>query len=59
MTEHFGYKKHEPVVSATCNARNGTNRRLLNKGEFGELPIEIPQRRYIFQPKLAPKHQTC
>ncbi|MFT2536356.1 transposase, partial [Escherichia coli] len=29
------------------------------KGEFGELPIEIPRDRHgSFEPKLVPKHQT-
>lgn len=29
------------------------------KGEFGELPIEIPRdRQNTFEPQLIPKHQT-
>jgi|GEM_PF-5032889 len=30
------------------------------KGEFGELPIEVPRDRHgSFEPQLIPKHQTC
>jgi putative transposase len=44
MAEHLGHDKHEAVINRTGNARNGTSRRTL-KGEFGELPIEIPRDR--------------
>jgi len=38
--------------------RNGKSRKTL-KGEFGELPIEIPRDRHgTFGPQLVPKHQT-
>ena len=40
------------------NARNGKSKKTL-KGEFGELPIEIPRdRQGSFEPQLIPKHQT-
>jgi putative transposase len=40
------------------NTRNGKSRKTL-KGEFGELPIEIPRDRHgTFEPQLIPKHQT-
>ena len=58
MTEHLGHEKHEPVANAVGNIRNGRSRKTL-KGEFGELPIEIPRDRDgTFEPKLVPKHQT-
>ena len=58
MTEHLGHEKHEPVANAAGNTRNGRSRKTL-KGEFGELPIEIPRDRDgTFEPKLVPKHQT-
>ncbi|AZU15842.1 hypothetical protein NY98_24310 [Xanthomonas citri pv. fuscans] len=44
MTEHLGHDKHEPVANAAGNTRNGRSRKTL-KGEFGELPIEIPRDR--------------
>lgn len=44
MAEHLGHDKHQPVVNNTGNARNGKSRKTL-KGEFGELPIEIPRDR--------------
>jgi putative transposase len=44
MTEHLGHDKHEPVTNRSGNARNGKSRKTL-KGEFGELPIEIPRDR--------------
>jgi len=40
------------------NNRNGTSRKTL-KGEFGELPIEIPRDRHgSFEPQLIAKYQT-
>src|SRR5688572_9681973 len=58
MTEHLGHEKHEPVANGAGNTRNGRSRKTL-KGEFGELPIEIPRDRHgSFEPKLIPKHQT-
>ena len=58
MTEHLGHEKHEAVANATGNTRNGRSRKIL-KGEFGELPIEIPRDRDgTFEPRLVAKHQT-
>jgi putative transposase len=58
MSEHLGHDKHETVKNSTGNARNGKSRKTL-KGEFGELPIEIPRdREASFEPQLIPKHQT-
>ena len=40
------------------NTRNGKSKKTL-KGEFGELPIEVPRdRQGTFEPQLIPKHQT-
>ncbi|MDP2759376.1 MAG: transposase, partial [Sideroxyarcus sp.] len=58
MAAHLGHDKHEPVANSAGNTRNGTSRKTL-KGEFGELPIEIPRdRQGSFEPQLIPKHQT-
>ncbi len=58
MAEHLGHDKNEPVKNATGNTRNGKSRKTL-KGDFGELPIEIPRDRAgRFEPQLIPKHQT-
>ncbi len=58
MTEHLGHDKHEPVSNAAGNTRNGRSRKTL-KGEFGELPIEVPRDRHgSFEPQIVPKHQT-
>ncbi len=58
MTEHLGHDKHETVANPTGNARNGKSRKTL-KGEFGELPIEIPRdREGSFEPQIISKHQT-
>ena len=58
MAEHLGHGRHEPVANATGNARNGKSKKTL-KGEFGELPIDIPRdRQGSFEPQLIPKHQT-
>jgi len=58
MDMHLGHSKHEPVANTAGNVRNGFSRKTL-KGEFGELPIEIPRdRQGDFEPQLIPKHQT-
>lgn len=58
MAEHLGHGRHEPVANPAGNARNGRSKKNL-KGEFGELPIEIPRDRLAsFEPQLVPKHQT-
>jgi putative transposase len=58
MAEHLGHGRHEPVENATGNTRNGKSKKTL-KGEFGELPIEVPRDRHgSFEPQLVPKHQT-
>lgn len=58
MEVHLGHAKNEPVANATGNTRNGKSRKTL-KGEFGELPIDIPRDRHgSFEPQLIPKHQT-
>ena len=41
MTDHLGHGKHKAVSNLTGNTRNGKSRKTL-KGDFGELPIEIP-----------------
>jgi len=58
MTEHLGHDRHEPVSNPVGNTRNGRSRKTL-KGEFGELPIEIPRDRHgTFEPQIVAKHQT-
>jgi putative transposase len=58
MAAHLGHGKHEPVANPAGNTRNGKSRKTL-KGEFGELPIEVPRDRHgTFTPLLIPKHQT-
>ena len=58
MAEHLGHGKNQPVENAAGNTRNGKSRKTL-KGEFGELPIDIPRDRHgTFEPQLVPKHQT-
>ena len=58
MAEHLGHGKNESVENVTGNTRNGRSRKTL-KGDFGDLPIEIPRDRHgAFEPQLIPKHQT-
>lgn len=58
MAEHLGHGRHEPVENTTGNTRNGKSQKTL-KGDFGELPIEVPRDRHgSFEPQLVPKHQT-
>ena len=58
LADHLGHGKNEPVENPAGNTRNGKSKKTL-KGEFGELPIEIPRDRHgTFEPQLIPKHQT-
>ncbi len=58
LTHHPGHDKHQPVSNPAGNTRNGSNRKKL-KGEFGELPIEVPRDRHgTFDPQIVEKHQT-
>lgn len=58
MAEHLGHDKSDPVTNITGNARNGHSAKTL-KGEFGELPLDIPRdRQGAFEPQLIGKHQT-
>jgi putative transposase len=58
MAEHLGHGKNQPVSNPSGNTRNGRSRKTL-KGEFGELPIEVPRDRHgTFEPQLVAKHQT-
>jgi putative transposase len=58
MESHLGHGKHEAVANPAGNTRNGTSHKTL-KGEFGELPIEIPRdRQGSFEPQIITKHQT-
>ena len=62
MAEHLGHAKHESVANPAGNTRNGTSRKTL-KGDFGELPIEIPRDRHgSFEPqivRLALTRRSC
>lgn len=58
MAVHLGHGRHEPVENLAADTRNGKSKKTL-KGEFGELPIEIPRDRHgSFEPQLIGKHQT-
>jgi putative transposase len=58
MAQHLGHAKNESVIHASGNTRNGKSKKTL-KGEFGELPIEIPRDRHAsFEPQIIAKHQT-
>ena len=58
MADHLGHAKKEAVANPGGNTRNGKSRKTL-KGDFGELPIEIPRDRHgSFEPQIVTKHQT-
>jgi putative transposase len=58
MAQHLGHAKNSSVANASGNTRNGNTKKTL-KGEFGELPIEVPRDRHAsFEPQIIPKHQT-
>ncbi len=58
LTDHLGYEKHAPTGRNSGNSRNGASKKTL-KGDFGELPIEVPRdRNATFEPQIVPKGQT-
>lgn len=58
LTEHLGYEPHDASGDNSGNSRNGKSRKTL-KGEFGNLPLEVPRDRDAsFDPKIVPKGQT-
>ena len=58
LTDHLGHSKHGTVKNPDGNTRNGTSRKTL-KGDFGELPIEVPRDRCgTFEPRIVGKNQT-
>jgi putative transposase len=58
LAEHLGHGKNEPVANEAGTSRNGMSRKTL-KGEFCELPIEVPRDWHdTFEVQLIPKHQT-
>lgn len=58
MTEHLGHDKSAAITNTAANARNGHSGKTL-KGDFGELPLDIPRdRQASFEPQLVAKHQT-
>jgi putative transposase len=58
LTHHLGYEKNSPAGKNTGNSRNGKSSKTI-KGDFGELPIEVPRdRNGAFQPQIIKKNQT-
>src|SRR5215208_4552524 len=58
LTQHLGYEPHDSAGDNSGNSRNGKSRKTL-KGDFGELPLEVPRDRdSSFEPKIVPKGQT-
>jgi putative transposase len=46
------------IANPAGNTRNGKSKKTL-KGDFGELPIEVPRDRHgSFEPQIVTKHQT-
>jgi len=58
LTHHLGYDKYSSAGKKSGNSRNGKSSKTI-KGDFGELPIEVPRdRNGDFNPQIIPKHQT-
>jgi putative transposase len=58
LTHHLGYEKNSPAGNNTGNSRNGKSSKKI-KGDFGEIPIEVPRdRNGAFQPQIIKKNQT-
>jgi len=58
VAQRLGHAKNAAAANAAGNTRNGKSSKTL-KGDFGELPIEIPRDRHgSFEPQIVTKHQT-
>lgn len=58
LTHHLGYDKYSSAGKKSGNSRNGKSSKTI-KGDFGELPIEVPRdRNGDFNPHIIPRHQT-
>jgi transposase-like protein len=58
LPHHLGHDRHQPVSNPAGNTRNGFSRKKL-KGEFGELPIEVPRDRHgTFDPQIVDRYQA-
>jgi putative transposase len=58
LSHHLGYEKHSLKGNNSGNSRNGNSKKTL-KGDFGNLPIEVPRdRNATFEPKIIPKGET-
>jgi len=58
LTHHLGYNKSSPTGKNTGNSRNGKSSKTI-KGDFGEIPIEVPRDRNAdFNPLIVKKNQT-
>ena len=58
MAEHLGYEMHDASGDNSGNSRHGISEKTM-KGDFGELPIEVPRdRNSEFEPEIVPKGKT-
>jgi putative transposase len=58
LTHHLGYDKSSPTGKNTGNSRNGKSSKTI-KGDFGEVPIEVPRdRNGAFNPQIVKRHQS-
>ncbi len=54
MAEHLGYEMHNASGDNSGNSRHGISEKTI-KGDFGELPIEVPRdRNSEFEPEIVP-----
>ena len=58
VAPYLVHAKNQLVANAAGNTRNGKSSKTL-KGDFGELPIEIPRDRHgSVEPQIVTKYQT-
>ncbi len=58
MTEHLGYKKHDPPGAGTGNVRNGTRSKTVLTDTTGSVEIDVPRdRAATFEPQIVKKRQ--
>src|ERR1700682_2044914 len=58
LTEHLGYKKHDPAGAGSGNVRNGTRSKTVLTESAGTVEIDVPRDRAgSFEPQVVRKRQ--
>src|SRR5215475_6611893 len=58
LTEHLGYRKHDPAGVGSGNVRNGTRSKTVLTEHAGPVDIDLPRDRAgTFEPQIVKKRQ--